>query len=51
MGGGIDDLSDLETCDSCHGGVIETCDRCLLLEEMWQDDQEYEEQQSRSGPQ
>lgn len=30
-GAGIDDLSDLESCDACHGGIIEVCDRCRLL--------------------
>lgn len=30
-----DDLDDIEMCESCGGsGIIETCDRCQLLEEM-----------------
>ena len=35
--GGMDDSSDLETCDSCRVGIVEVCDRCQLLEEMEQD--------------
>lgn len=30
-----DDLDELETCEGCGGsGIVETCDRCQLLEEM-----------------
>jgi len=29
-----DDLDELELCDQCHGGVVEVCDRCQLLEEI-----------------
>ena len=49
-GGGIYELSDLESCDACHGGIIiDVCDRCCLLEEMYEDAQEYEERQQRGG--
>ena len=30
-----DDMSEMEPCDNCRGsGIVETCDRCHLLEEM-----------------
>lgn len=32
-----DDLDDLEMCEECHGGIVEVCDRCRLLEEMDQE--------------
>ena len=48
LGAGMDDLSELESCD-CHGGIVEVCERCQLLEEMEQDAQEHEERQSRHG--
>ncbi len=28
-----DDLDEMELCDECHGGIVEVCDRCQLLEE------------------
>jgi hypothetical protein len=31
---GIDDLSELETCDQCHGGIVEVCERCMEIEEI-----------------
>lgn len=46
-GGGIDDLSKLEPCENCRSGIIEVCDRCRLLEEMYEDAQEYEERKQR----
>jgi hypothetical protein len=33
----LDDLDRMETCEECHGGINETCDRCVLLEEMEMD--------------
>ncbi len=47
--GGVDDLSELEPCESCRNGITEVCDRCRLLEEMYEQDQEDEYRQSRSG--
>jgi RecJ-like exonuclease len=48
--GGIDDSSDLETCDTCRGsGIVETCDRCQLLQEMDEQEQEYSYRQERNG--
>lgn len=32
----IDDLYDLEYCDECHGGIVETCDRCREIEELYE---------------
>jgi DnaJ-class molecular chaperone len=34
---------DLDTCEECRGsGVIEECERCLMLEEMAEDEYEQE---------
>lgn len=34
-----DDLDEMEMCEGCGGsGIIETCDRCQLLEDMDHDD-------------
>lgn len=50
----VDDRSqpegfDLESCDQCNGGIVEVCDRCILLDEMYQDAQEHEERTQRAG--
>jgi hypothetical protein len=42
-----DCCSDLETCDECRGsGIVETCDRCQLLNEMDYDDERRHDQQA-----
>ncbi len=28
-----DDLDEMETCENCSNGILETCDRCAQLEE------------------
>jgi RecJ-like exonuclease len=36
-----DDMDELEQCETCGSrGIIETCDRCQLLEEMDQEEHE-----------
>lgn len=43
-----DDLDEMETCDVCGGrGIVETCDRCLELEELDIAEQEEDERRSR----
>jgi hypothetical protein len=44
--GAFDDSYDLETCDSCSGGIVEMCERCMEMEEL---EQALEEQEQR-GP-
>lgn len=41
-----DDLDELEPCENCHNGVIESCDRCYMLADLenqrdWQEEQAF----------
>jgi hypothetical protein len=36
-----DDLDEMETCDNCRGGIIQKCDRCGELDELYEQE-EYE---------
>lgn len=31
---GCDDLDELESCENCHGGIVEACGRCTEIEEL-----------------
>ena len=33
-----DDLSELEPCDQCHGGIVEVCDRCQEIRDLEEDE-------------
>jgi len=41
-----DDLSELEPCESCRGGIIETCERCMEIEELEQQLDEMEQRRT-----
>lgn len=39
-----DDLDEMETCDDCGGsGIVETCDRCQELDELYRQQEDEEE--------
>ena len=42
-----DDLDTMEPCEECHNGIVESCSRCDLLEEM---DREQDEIERSGGP-
>ena len=44
---GCDDLDELEPCDQCQGGVVETCERCMEMEELYEQIDEEEERRLR----
>jgi hypothetical protein len=46
---GCDDMDELETCDQCSGGVLETCERCLEMQELYEAMQDEEYHSSRQG--
>jgi hypothetical protein len=45
----LDGFKESERCDTCHGGILHFCDRCILLEEMEQDNEEYHCRRERAG--
>jgi hypothetical protein len=36
--GGGNWYEEFERCDMCHGGLVETCDRCRELDELYEDE-------------
>ena len=44
-----DDLDDLESCDQCNGGITETCERCMEMEELYEQLEEDEYRANRQG--
>ena len=44
---GMDDLDELEYCENCRGGVIETCQRCSEAQQLEEEITEEEERNAR----
>jgi hypothetical protein len=43
------DSYELEPCDRCYGGIVETCEKCVEIEELWELIEEDEYRNSRRG--